>query len=781
MIDDYSKSHQILTLYSIFKRKIDDYVDFKQNASTHTILVDGTVKNFLESTLEFLQETDQVHQSFQLSELSNMLARVIGSIKKEDEMFEFCDEICKTLFKILLDIQQNLSSALELWKFIARLLQNDQLNFENRFLYFIEDNLRKRIHSLSRLSNYQEKEFNNEILILKNLLNSVPRESISLVSTLSRVVLHEENFTMLSKNCLILKVFQQTFLAGGLGFNIDDLALERDENTGEFKYIWLLCELLTSSYLPSLAGYTHLRNQIQTFCESEVLPLILRECCTEFSESNNTLFFSMILYLTKRSIEKSSLYAKTLGNIIRMIIDPPEGLYELVADFNRWKDLLDVTINTHIDSVLTTEDSNDSQARRKIEMVKIVSNSAKSLLSSLESYQDIRKKIINSLDVDKQSNIILYCAMADDTRWQTAELQFMDQDPEDKTDTYNEVKSLQAILKHVSSQLDQKYSDFATLDSILESLNCAVTKMGIANMFDNFDIDHNKISIFLKNAIDFLIVEESSFENEETEESKEDKTQKTAITLNTLGINLLQFIKMIIGHLHSKNQESTVTIIDGVLEYSKTKAEAFNIKMDLLKDRIKATQTSKSKKKQVQSENKEEQLSEYSRQIQEQEYEVIDCISGVVSNITPYVHTQIDEDVLYTLVGTHIETVQKAAYVTLVHFYQNFIPALKYQYEEEGEINEEEFKEQIEKEIAEGEETKEEEEVKEDTQKVTQRITLYRLKYSNRRGSRVTQIRMSPSCSSILLRRLHSSKKKIISMITNKLKRVRMKYLMKDI
>ena len=75
---------------------------------------------------------------------------------------------------------------------------------------------------------------------------------------------------------------------------------------------------------------------------------------------------------------------------------------------------------------------------------------------------------------------------------------------------------------------------------------------------------------------------------------------------------------------------------------------------------------------------------------------------------------------LYTLIGTHIESIQKAAYLTLKFFYENFIPPLKYHYEDEVELNEEELKAQIEKEIAENEESKEEnmEEIKDDYDKV---------------------------------------------------------------
>ncbi|CAI2381223.1 unnamed protein product [Moneuplotes crassus] len=724
MIDDYSKSHQIMTIYSIFKRKLDEYVSFKQDGQSYSIFTEATVKTILESTLEFLEETEQVHKSFQLSEIGNVLAKFILSIKRDDNLFELSKKICESFFTILLDIKQNLSSAVDQWKFINSILMNEELNFEGQFLEYIENVLKQRIHNLAGINSEDRKysidlkSVNNEILVLKNFINTVPKEKINLLDSLSRIVLHQENFSLLAKDCLILKIFQQTFLIGGIGFNIDDLALKKEEGSEDFKYIWLLCELLTSSYLPSLAGYTNLRYQIQTFCEAEVYPLILRECC---SESNNTLFFSMMKYLTQKSIEKSSIYAKTLGNIIQMIIKPPEGLYELVADFTRWKDLLDVTIGQHLDSVLQADDSNIPEIRRKIEMIKIVSDSVKHLLYSLESYQDIREKIIAELDVNKESNIILYSTMIDDQRWDSSALQFLDNEDIDETPTFKDVRCLQSILNHISGLLDEKIDNLASLDSILESLNCALTKMGIGNILDSFAINFENIKFFLKNALDYLIVEEITLE-----ESSEIDTY-TPVVLNTIGINLLQFVKMIIGQLHSNDSEGTNVIIDGVFEYSKLKAEAFTQKTNLLKVKLQEAQKFSHKTQKSLIKEAEEE-SDGSKIIQEQEYELIDCIAEVINNIIPYIHTAIDEDVLYTLIGTHIESIQKAAYLTLKYFYESFIPPLKYKYEEEGEIDEEEFKHQIEQELAQNEESKEDEEETKDDHDQVEHLKQRRIK-----------------------------------------------------
>lgn len=218
-------------------------------------------------------------------------------------------------------------------------------------------------------------------------------------------------------------------------------------------------------------------------------------------------------------------------------------------------------------------------------MIKIVNESVKNLLFTLESYQNIRRSIIDRLDVEKESNIILYSIMIDEDKWNSPALQFLDKEDIDESDTSKDVKALQLIMNHISSLLSQKVSNCASLDSILESLNCALTKMGIANILENFDINYESIRIFLKNALDFLIVEEASLEDNESVSGSSD-----SIILNTIGINLLQFIKMIIGQLHSNNSEGTHSIIDNVFEYSKFKAEAFNFKMNLLKENLRETQ-----------------------------------------------------------------------------------------------------------------------------------------------------------------------------------------------
>lgn len=165
----------------------------------------------------------------------------------------------------MLSMQQNLTSCLEIWYFIGKiLLTKTQHNLDNEFLSFLENELMERVGKLIGLSNYQEQEFNKEIMLLKNYLNILPREVSTKASSMSKILLKEEHFEHLSKNCLVLKIFQHTFLAGGLGFNVDDLALIKDEHNN-FKYIWLVGELLNSERLPSLAGYASLKNQIKGF------------------------------------------------------------------------------------------------------------------------------------------------------------------------------------------------------------------------------------------------------------------------------------------------------------------------------------------------------------------------------------------------------------------------------------------------------------------------------------------------------------------------------------
>lgn len=112
----------------------------------------------------------------------------------------------------------------------------------------------------------------------------------------------------------------------------------------------------------------------------------------------------------------------------------------------------------------------------------------------------------------------------------------------------------------------------------------------------------------------------------------------------------------------------------------------------------------------------------------ENEYELISFIGDLISNLAPYIHASLDEDILYSLVSTHINHIQKSAYVILQHFYQSFVPPVKFKYAEEAELNEEELKEQVEQDFT-NEETKED-----DSQDLTQEQKINELKAKRIKG-----------------------------------------------
>ena len=354
-----------------------------------------------------------------------------------------------------------------------------------------------------------------------------------------------------------------------------------------------------------------------------------------------------------------------------MIVSPPEGLYELVAGFNNWKELLEITIENNIDTVLNTNDSNDPQVRRIIEMIKVISDTVKKLLYTTESYQNIISKIVDNLDLSKESNIILFTTMIDENK---IDIAFQISEDE-KTIRETENK----IMKHMSSLIDQKVTTSAGLDSILHSLNLSIKRYSLSKILDDFEITSDSIAKFLINFLTYLIDEETVNIEDEKEEPKkdiQDFNDKNAILLNTIGINILLFIKRTISSIHEQNNDNKNTIINKVLEYSKVKAEAFDFKMNLLKQTIKETQLKRNNDN-VDLDELVAGRTDYETQIQELEFEVIECIGDVISNITPYMHEGINEDVLYALMSTHIENIQKATYLALVYFYENFVPPLK--------------------------------------------------------------------------------------------------------
>lgn len=329
------------------------------------------------------------------------------------------------------------------------------------------------------------------------------------------------------------------------------------------------------------------------------MPLILRECC---SDSSETLFTSLIAYLTKKAVESSPLYAKTLGNIVNLIITPPEGLFELVADFNNWKELLEITIIGNVDIVIQAEDSNDSTIRRRIEIIKVISQAVKRLLYSTESYQGIISKVIKNLNLEKESNIILFNSMIDDNRFE-------------KTGAVSEdEKSIRAteslILTHISQFLDKKITSSASLDSILESLNLSLKRYGLTHLTTTFNITLEHISLFLLNSLEFIIASEQSIEN-----------SKSSNPLNTIGISLLQFLKRTLSSLHSSSPVQANQIINSLLSYCSyysIKASKFTEKV--LKLRSMSKNSLKGRKKNERIEQKEA----IDKETEEVEYEFIE-------------------------------------------------------------------------------------------------------------------------------------------------------------
>ena len=300
-------------------------------------------------------------------------------------------------------------------------------------------------------------------------------------------------------------------------------------------------------------------------------------------------------------------------------------------------------------------------------MIKVISDNVKRLLYTTESYQNIIKKVIDNLDLSKESNIILFTTMIDENKVDVASQ--ISEDEKIIRETEHK------IMLHTCSLIDQKVTTPAGLDSILQSLNLSIKRYSLSKIFDDFEITSDSISKFLINSLNYLIEEEAV--NEDQEEVKEDiqeTNEKNAILFNIL---FLQFTKRTISSIHQSNSESTYTIINKVLEYSKVKAEAFDFKMNLLKQTIKQTQSGNKNGNIIDLDELVAGKTDYETQIQEHEFELIECIGDVITSIIPYMHENIDEDILYSLLNTQIENIQKATYLALVYFYENFVPPLK--------------------------------------------------------------------------------------------------------
>lgn len=74
--------------------------------------------------------------------------------------------------------------------------------------------------------------------------------------------------------------------------------------------------------------------------------------------------------------------------------------------------------------------------------------------------------------------------------------------------------------------------------------------------------------------------------------------------------------------------------------------------------------------------------------IEEFEHEMLQEFAETLLACTNYVNQSLNQNDLYALIGSGIENLQKAAFVVLRFFYQNFIPELKFSTSEDSQIQE---------------------------------------------------------------------------------------------
>lgn len=186
---------------------------------------------------------------------------------------------------------------------------------------------------------------------------SIPqsKDNFEQEQVLQQIIIQKENFERLQHNCLILKILDRLMIKDSklpaTIFNADN--------------VWLQGEIFNSIHMPSLAGFNVLRQNLIHYINDEMMPHLINQV---IHESNFEQFSNLLRYLTQQAINKSALYAETIGSILKVFSDPSEKFEKLVKGFKDWNIAYDVILNPIITDLLSQEAQQDVQ--RKVYVIK---------------------------------------------------------------------------------------------------------------------------------------------------------------------------------------------------------------------------------------------------------------------------------------------------------------------------------------------------------------------------------------------------------------------------
>ncbi|CDW71489.1 ring zn-finger-domain-containing protein [Stylonychia lemnae] len=610
----------------------------RENIITNSSVISQVVKRVIDGQVSYLLSED-------LSTISKSLVAMISQLKNETQLIQAYysaadgllslvgDESYQNLREILFDkliiLRSGSQSYNQLWSIFENVLRNFNSKKEMNYFNYCQLKLKKELKNIiQQNSNYQFETFNRFTNIVKSFVQMCSDKQ----TIIEEILLIEDNFSNLENNSLPMKMFRDLFLSGGIGFDVTRLF------TSDLKYVWLASELLNAKYLPSLGNFLQLKKQLLIFVDTELIPTLINQV----QSGNQNFVLQMCDYMNKKASTNAD-FIYSLEFLVQKMVDPGEDFPESekpLLKVDEFKQIFYQSSNQILDAYLSGETiESNNQYQIFLKLLKVlayfITDDTQIQKIFTKAQSNLKQGLTSGtleLNHDFSVNLEIYISLLEYFKTSQDDEIMAQLIPKLQNNTYQGTAYyiVTAILKYISSILNLiGLSEFLKLES------------------------KSDFQSFVSQMIE--IQREKQFE---------------AITY----INLLSLIRKTIGSDLIKDKQ---LLIDQVIEISNSQSEAFQEKIQTLEKRL---------GQQGDEEGKQLEEDESNSQIESFEYEMLQELAETLLAFPSYINAHLNEDKLFLLIGSGIESIQKAAFVLLKQLYENFIPQIKHQFDEDDVI-----------------------------------------------------------------------------------------------
>jgi len=573
---------------------------------------------------EEIAKTDSLEKFKLIEELtiSFILPSYIDSLNKSNELSIELDKLFKNLLILLynsLTFYDQQISQTPIWSLLKKIFESQNLDLKSTYYnYYIKIMQEKSILFLS--IPHEDQEITKFIQFINAFIDSTHSFKPE-IEILRDMLFQNLELTLKISSGLFadlnrLRIFTELFLRGGVGAAVPNMLMTK--NKDKYEYISLTAEILKSLFLPCTSKTVTTRNQITLYTDMELIPFFVTPHALISSEQKIEFTYSLITELEKlSSTHKSTLYPLALEHLLNAIVQADKENHGVMP-----KEIFEKLFVNHIvpkiDSIISPKSEED------------------------ERWYTLALHILKCLDpILRNANSESFNKYLNQIKSTGIELA--------KTQNYANLSNLLGI--YSASLNENEALDLEFHKNVLPVIIAKFSTLSIFLQRKVINYVSRLLHHSIKSGIDKLL-QSSNIDS------------KDLVTLVFQGIQTCE-------KEHEIVPELIIPICDTISLFAVFPTYFAGINMELVISRLIEVTYLKCQEYRLRTEKPP-------FNVYELEYEMFETIGGLLERCVKFVNQKVSEELLYSLLASNIESVQKAGYKMLRRVYVEFLPELAY-------------------------------------------------------------------------------------------------------